>query len=73
MNDQHDRNEKRKILLKASEVAEILNIGLSKAYSLMQQGKIPTVRIDHSVRVRPGDLDEYIQKCWSGMEDQKHP
>ena len=71
MNDQVGKTENRIVLLKASEVAEILNIGVSKAYQLMQKGEIPTVRIDHSVRVRPNDLDEYIQKCWTGWKDQK--
>lgn len=53
-------------LLKAEQVARRLNISRAKAYQLMQQGIIPTVRILHSVRVRESDLEEYIQRSWSG-------
>ena len=56
-------------LLKPADIAKILNICLSKAYQLMQTGEIPTIRINRSVRVRPSDLDEYIQKCWTGWKD----
>ena len=56
-------------LLKPADIAKTLNICLSKAYQLMQTGEIPTVRIDHSVRVRPCDLDEYIERCWSGWKN----
>ena len=49
-------------LLRASQVAQILNISISKAYRLMQNGEIPTVSIGRSKRVRPDDLDGYINK-----------
>lgn len=49
-------------LLKANEVAEILNISRSHAYLLMQSGEIPTVRLGKSCRVRPRDLADYIEK-----------
>lgn len=48
-------------LLKSDEVAEILQISRSMAYTLMKRGDIPTVRIGTSVRVRPEDLDKYIK------------
>jgi excisionase family DNA binding protein len=48
-------------LLRASEVAKILNISRPLAYRLMQTGKIPTVRINSSVRVRLEDLEGFIQ------------
>ena len=69
MNNQNNNNHDQYSLLRAREVARILNIGLSKAYQLMQTGEIPTIRINRSVRVRPSDLDEYIQKCRSGWND----
>ena len=55
-------------LLKAQEVAVQLNISRSLAYQLMQQGEIPTVRFRGSVRVRECDLEEYIQRSWSGWK-----
>lgn len=49
-------------LLKSSDIARLLNISRSFAYQLMQSGELPTVRVGHSVRVRPRDLVEYIEK-----------
>ena len=49
-------------LLRAQEVADILNIGKSTAYSMMQHGDIPSVKVRGSVRVRPEDLANYIQQ-----------
>ncbi|MBU1934462.1 helix-turn-helix domain-containing protein, partial [Patescibacteria group bacterium] len=40
-------------LLRAGEVAQILNVSRAFAYRLMQQGKIRTVAIAKSRRVRP--------------------
>ena len=48
-------------LLKAKEVAEILQICRAMAYNLMQRGEIPTVRIGKARRVRPEDLILYIK------------
>jgi len=47
-------------LLKATEVAEILNISKSMAYRLMQTREIPSVSIGNAKRVRPVDLHNYI-------------
>ena len=49
-------------LLKAMEVAEILNISKSMAYRLMQTQALPTVSIGKAKRVRPQDLDTYIHQ-----------
>lgn len=49
-------------LLKATEVAQILNVSRAFAYRLMQSGEIRTVNIRSSRRVSPGDLDEFIQQ-----------
>ena len=51
-------------LLTASNVARMLNISKGAAYQLIQQGNIPCVRINRSVRVRQEDLDEFISKNW---------
>ena len=52
----------RQRLLKASDVAEILNISKAFAYKLMQSGALPTVRIEGARRVRAEDLDAYIDE-----------
>jgi excisionase family DNA binding protein len=49
-------------LLKSEEVARKLHVSRSFAYLLMKRGDIPTVRIGTAVRVRPEDLEQYIQE-----------
>jgi len=49
-------------LLKAVEVAEILNISRAFAYQLMKRGKIRTVTIEGARRVRPEDLNRFIEQ-----------
>jgi excisionase family DNA binding protein len=49
-------------LLRATEVAQILNVSRAFAYRLMQQGKIRTVVIAKTHRVRPSDLMDFIEK-----------
>jgi excisionase family DNA binding protein len=55
-------------LLRASEVAQILNVSRAFAYRLMQQGKIRTVVISKARRVRPMDLQDFIENCLVPVE-----
>ncbi len=48
-------------LLRAEDVAHVLNISKSLAYKLMQSNAIRTIRVNHAVRVRMEDLMIYIQ------------
>jgi excisionase family DNA binding protein len=47
-------------LLKAPDVARILNISKGAAYKLIQLNQIPSVRINRSVRVKQEDHEEFI-------------
>jgi excisionase family DNA binding protein len=49
-------------LLKAKEVADILQVSRSMAYRMMQRGEIPTIRVGSAVRIRGSDLEEFIKK-----------
>ncbi len=49
-------------LLKASEIAQILNISRAFAYHLMRRGDIRTVKILGARRVRPEDLSQFIEE-----------
>lgn len=49
-------------LLKAEDVATILNVSRSYAYLLMENGSLPTVRLGKSCRVRPQDLEDFIER-----------
>ena len=54
---------KQEPLLKPSDVAMILSVSKALVYRLLRQGSIPVVRINHAVRVKPSDLEVFIQKC----------
>jgi excisionase family DNA binding protein len=49
-------------LLKATEIAKILQVSRSTAYQMMLRNDIPTVHIGKAVRVRQSDLDEFINR-----------
>jgi excisionase family DNA binding protein len=49
-------------LLKPNEVADFLNISRSFAYQLLQSGEIPVVRLGKACRVRPKDLQAYVEQ-----------
>ena len=55
-------------LLKSEEVSEILHVSRSFAYLLMKRGDIPTVHVGNAIRVRPEDLEQYIQERHSRNE-----
>ena len=52
-------------LLRPEDVARTLNISKSLAYRLLEQGQIPTVRFNRTVRVRQADLEDYVERCLS--------
>ncbi|MEL7658744.1 MAG: helix-turn-helix domain-containing protein, partial [Bacillota bacterium] len=47
-------------LLKGDEVAKILRISRSQAFTLMKRGEIPSIRFGKIVRVRIDDLQKFI-------------
>lgn len=59
-------------LLNASEVAEILNIGISTVYQLIQRKELLCVRIGRTVRIRPIDLSTYIENRIDQTEEDPH-
>ena len=56
-------------LLRAHEVAKILNISRALAYQMMKRGEIRCVTIRSSVRVRPEDLQAFIRGNLSPASD----
>lgn len=49
-------------LLKPDEVATLLSISRSFTYQLLKTGAIPVVRLGNACRVRPQDLEAYIEQ-----------
>ena len=58
--------DREKEYLKVPQVAEFLQIGRSRAYELVADGEIPSVKIGRSVRVSRKELDRWL-------EGQRHP
>jgi excisionase family DNA binding protein len=48
-------------LLNAQDVATALQMGLSTVYQLVERGELPSIRIGRSVRIRPEDLEKFIE------------
>jgi excisionase family DNA binding protein len=55
-------------LLKASEVARILNISRSLVYNLIQTGKIAHIRVNQAVRIHQDDLNKFIEDSRTEVE-----
>jgi len=49
-----------KLLMKPSEVGQVLGIGRSLVYSLIAQGVIPSVRLGRTIRVPKASLEKWI-------------
>ena len=49
-----------KLLLKPSEVGQVLGIGRSLVYGLIAQGVIPSVRLGRTIRVPRASLEKWI-------------
>jgi excisionase family DNA binding protein len=49
-------------LLTVDQVADILKLGRTKLYEIMDRGDLPSIRIDRSRRILRSDLDAYIAR-----------
>ena len=54
-------DEKREFL-KVPEVAEVLRIARSRAYELVAEGDIPSIKIGRSLRVSRTELDRWLEE-----------
>ncbi len=55
-------------LLKAEEVANMLDCSKSFVYQMIRTGQMPVVRLGTAVRVRPEDLDAFVQENLDGQK-----
>ena len=58
-------------LLNSKEVAELLGISRSQAYTLMRNGEIPAIRLRTSIRVSPSALEKYLEEQTINHIDDK--
>lgn len=49
-------------LMRAGEVATLLNLDRKEVYRMLERGDIPRIKIGRSVRIAPADLDTYLEK-----------
>ena len=59
-NDIYPIQDKIPRLLKPSEVASILGLGLSTIYLLIRHDELPCIRFGRAVRVRADDVEKFI-------------
>lgn len=52
----------QRILLRVVEAAEMLSLGRSKTYALVQAGEIPSVKIGGAVRIPVDALNDWLRK-----------
>ena len=57
-------------LLNAREVSQILRLSPSTVYQLLQRGDIPSVHFGRSVRVRPKDLEAFVESKLANTGNQ---
>jgi excisionase family DNA binding protein len=59
-----------KLLLKVPEAAELVGLGRSKLYELMQAGEIPVIRIGRGVRIPASGLREWVARQTEAAADR---
>lgn len=63
-------------MLRVRDIAVRLNISLSKAYELVNRGRIVSCRFEGAIRVSEEDLQEYVARCKKGrglrVDERKH-
>lgn len=57
-------------LLKAREVAQVMGVSESRAYSIMKAEIVPTIRMGKAIRVSQRQLEAWIE---AESQKQKHP
>ena len=67
-NDIYPIQDKIPQLLKPSEVASLLGLGVSTIYLLIRRNELPCIRFGRAVRVRSDDVEKFIE---ANVEGQK--
>lgn len=57
--------------LSVTDVAKHINISKMTIYRLIESGEIPALRVGRSVRILQTDLEEYVIRNTSNMEEAK--
>ena len=65
---ERDVNDVQKLVYTVKEAAEVLSIGISKAYELVNQNIIPNKKIGKRIVIPIESLDKWINGKGSGVE-----
>jgi len=57
-----DASRERPSFLTADEVQALLRVNARTVYRLIRTGGLPAVRVGRQWRVRPADLDEWLER-----------
>ena len=60
-----------RLLLKPTEVAEMLRIGRSLVYGMLATGEIPSIRVGRCIRVPKASLEKWINDQEKARGDDK--
>ena len=60
-----------KLLLTVIEAARQLGIGRSKTYSLIQRGRLPSIKSDGARRILAEDLREFVRSLRVEVDDDE--
>ena len=61
-----------KLLLKPSEVAQILGIGRSLVYELIARKEIPSIRVGRCIRVPSESLQRWIKERENSQSSEEY-
>ena len=51
-----------KLLMSAEEAARALGIGRTRMFELIRSGEVPSIKLGRSRRIRPEDLEQYVER-----------
>jgi excisionase family DNA binding protein len=64
------QSDGRRLAVRVSEAARMLDIGRSKAYELIRTGDLPSIRVGKTVRVPVDALEAWVSRQTSGSPDK---
>jgi excisionase family DNA binding protein len=62
-----------RLLLKPGEVTEMLSMGRSRIYEMLNTGELPSIRIGRSIRIPAIALKEWVDTHQSGGDKETTP
>lgn len=60
-----------KMVYTVSDIAEILSIGMNKAYDLIHKGGIPYIRLGRKIRIPKKAFDNWLNSSYTTMEENR--